>query len=71
MARKFPDRRYRLLRREILPDGWVQQHVVEGTLPNGVEVSMHACCLVTMRDGRISRIEEYLDPAQAAPIRSA
>jgi ketosteroid isomerase-like protein len=24
-----------------------------------------------MRDGRISRIEEYLDPAQAAAIRSA
>jgi ketosteroid isomerase-like protein len=32
---------------------------------------MHACCMVTMRDGRISRIEEYLDPAQAAAIRSA
>jgi ketosteroid isomerase-like protein len=32
---------------------------------------MHACCMVTMRDGRISRIEEYLDPAQAAAIRGA
>lgn len=71
MVRKFPDRRYRLVRREILTDGWVQQHVLEGRLPNGTDVAMHACCMVTMRDGRISRIEEYLDPAQAAAIRGA
>jgi ketosteroid isomerase-like protein len=31
---------------------------------------MLACCVVTVRDGLISRLDEYLDPAQAAPLKN-
>jgi len=70
MSRKLPQRHYRVVRREILPDGWVQQHVLEATLPDGKPFEMHACCVITMKDSVITRLDEYLDPAQAAPLKS-
>ena len=70
MSRKLPQRHYRVVRREILSDGWVQQHVLEATLPDGKPFEMHACCVITMKDGVITRLDEYLDPAQAAPLKS-
>jgi ketosteroid isomerase-like protein len=71
MVRKAPQRNYRVLRREIVPGGWFQQHVLEAQLPNGREMRLHACCVITLEDGRIRRIEEYVDPAQAAVLREA
>ncbi len=35
------------------------------------EMKMFACCVITLKDGLIQRIEEYLDPAQAAVLREA
>ena len=70
MSRKLPQRHFRIVRREILPDGWFQQHVLEATLPDGSPFRMLACCVVTVRDGLISRLDEYLDPAQAAPLKN-
>ena len=70
MSRKLPQRHYRIGRREILPDGWFQQHVLEATLPDGSPFRMLACCVITVRDGLISRLDEYLDPAQAAPLKN-
>jgi len=69
MARKAPGRRYRVVRRELLPGGWFQQHVLEARLPGGRELRMFACCVITLENGLIKRIEEYLDPAQAAVLR--
>jgi ketosteroid isomerase-like protein len=69
MARKAPERRYRVLRRDVVPGGWFQQHVLEAKLANGKEMKMFACCVITLQDGLIKRIEEYLDPAQAAVLR--
>ena len=71
MVRKVPDRHYRVVRRELIPGGWLQQHILEARLPNGREMKMFACCVITLRDGLIQRIEEYLDPAQAAVLREA
>jgi ketosteroid isomerase-like protein len=31
---------------------------------------MLACCIVTMKNGVITRLDEYLDPAQAAPLKA-
>lgn len=64
--RKLPDRRYRLVRREALPDGFLQQHVLEATLPDGKAWSMDACCVVRVENGRVTRLDEYLDSAQAS-----
>ncbi len=71
MVRKVPDRRYSVIRRELIPGGWLQQHILEARLPNGREMKMFACCVITLKDGLIQRIEEYLDPAQAAVLREA
>jgi ketosteroid isomerase-like protein len=69
MVRKAPSRRYRVLRRELVPGGWFQQHVLEAELPGGRSMTLYACCVITLKDGLIRRIEEYVDPAQAAVLR--
>ncbi len=67
-ARTLPGRRYRVLRREALPDGFLQQHVLEASLPDGTDWAMDACVVVRMRDGLIVRLDEYIDSAQAAAL---
>ena len=51
----------------VLDDGFVQQHVLRGTAPGGA-LEVPAMMRVWVRDGRIGRIEEYLDTAQAAVL---
>jgi ketosteroid isomerase-like protein len=69
-ARTLPNRRYRVLRREATRDGYFQQHVVEAVLPDGTDWKMPACLVVTVKDGRITRLDEYLDSAQAAVLQT-
>ena len=71
MVRKAPSRRYRVLRRELVPGGWFQQHVLEAELPGGRKMTLYACCVITLQDGLIRRIEEYVDPSQAAVLRES
>ena len=66
--RTLPDRRYRVIRREALPDAFLQQHVLEATLPDGAPWAMDACLVVRMADGRITRLDEYIDSAKAAAL---
>jgi len=67
--RTLPDRHYRIVRREALADGFLQQHVLEATLPNGEKWSMDACCVIRMKDGKITRLDEYIDSAKGALLR--
>lgn len=67
-VRKLPDRSYRVLRVEALPDGFVQQHVLEATLPGGERWAMDACVVVRMKDGVITRLDEYIDSAKSAAL---
>ena len=48
--------------------GAVQQHVLRGTRRStGEEVALHACVVIAVDDqGRISRLDEYFDSAEAA-----
>lgn len=62
---------YDIARRMPMDGGVVQQHVLRGTLPDGSQVAMPAAMFLYVEDGRVKRIEEYLDSAQAAPIRAA
>ncbi len=68
MARKLPGRHYRVLCREVLKDGFLQQHVLEATLPDGTAWAMPACVIVRMKDGQITRLDEYLDSAHSAAL---
>ena len=63
--------RYDVVRRAATADGVLQQHVLRGRLPGGAEIALHAAMYLQVRDGRITRIEEYLDSGQRAAIKSA
>ena len=62
---------YDITRRVPAPGGVLQQHVLRGTLPDGSDVELHAAMYLQVRDGHITRIEEYLDSARRAEIRKA
>jgi uncharacterized protein len=71
MVRTLPERRYRVIRLEALSDGFVQQHVLEASLPGGGTWSLDACVIVRVRDGLIARLDEYLDSGQVARLSAA
>ena len=62
------DRRYEDVRRSPTPTGFVQQHVLRCTRPDGRRVEVPACLVVTVDGGRITRLEEYLDSAHVARL---
>lgn len=65
----MPERRYEDVVRHPIEGGLVQQHVVRGTAANGNEVELPACLFVQVdAEGLVTRIEEYLDRAQAAVL---
>ena len=60
-------RSYDDIRRVVLDDGFVQQHVLRGTAPGGA-LEVPAMLRVWVRDGQITRLDEYLDTAQVAVL---
>lgn len=68
MAAKVSGKSYDDVRRQETDNGYVQQHVLRGTAPNGEPFEVEACLVVQVRDGRIVRLEEYLDTAQIQPL---
>lgn len=63
------DRRYEVLDRQIFDSGFVQQHIVRATGRKGTPLTFRACLVVKVgADGLITRIDEYLDPADLAPL---
>jgi ketosteroid isomerase-like protein len=67
---KLPDRHYRIQRLTALADGFLQQHVLEATLPDGVKWKLHACVVVRMENGLITRLDEYIDSGEAKALRA-
>lgn len=63
--RKLKNLCYDVKRREPIPDGFYQEHVLKGTLANGDEFEMPACAIIKVEDGRIASLDEYLDSAHA------
>lgn len=61
-------RRYEKVRRELLPTGFVQMHVLRLDLSGGRTVRIPACLVARVSQGRITRIDEYLDSAQVATV---
>ncbi len=68
LCAKLADRRYEIRRRERIPGGFLQEHVLTGTAPDGSAVAMPACLVVTVAGDHIVRINEYLDPAGVAAL---
>lgn len=69
VTRNVTGLRYDDVRRQATPEGFVQQHVLRGVGPSGKAVEIPACIVCTVADGRITRLDEYLDSAQTAALR--
>lgn len=63
--------RYEEVRRTATATGFMEQHVLRGTAPNGEELRVPACIVCTVRDGQIMRLDEYLDSAQIAALTAS
>jgi ketosteroid isomerase-like protein len=62
--------RYEEVRRAATADGFVQQHVLRGTVGD-VAIEIPACIITTIRAGRITRLDEYIDSAHVKPLLAA
>lgn len=59
-------RRYEIVRRHLFDGGFVQEHVVHGTLPDGSAMRLPVCFLCQLDEvGRIKRIAEYFDGSKS------
>ncbi len=67
IAANVKDFRYEDGRCQATPTGFVEQHVTCGIGPKGA-FTIPACIVCTVVDGRISRLDEYLDSAHVARI---
>ena len=65
------DLRYDDIRVDVTPRGYVQQHVLRATAPDGRAIAVPACLVVGLSGDQIVRIDEYMDAAAIAPLLSA
>ncbi len=68
IAAAIPDFRYEQIRCEPTASGFVREHVMRGTSPQGTAFAVPACCVGRVVSGRITRIDEYADPARLADL---
>lgn len=70
MVARILDRVYDDRRVDVFPGGFVQQHVLRGTRKHdGVRLALPACIVCQVRDGKITRLDEYFDSAHVAEFR--
>jgi ketosteroid isomerase-like protein len=63
------ERRYEIIDRQFFDEGFVQQHILHATGHNGGSIAMRVCIVIKLgTNGLISRIDEYFDPEQLAPL---
>lgn len=70
VSRNIGELRYEDIRRSETPAGFVQQHVMRGIAPNGTPIEVPACIVCSVENGKITRLDEYLDAAHTAPLRA-
>ncbi len=62
-------KRYDIVARSETPTGFVQQHVLRGTIAKtGAAFELPACIICTVAGGRITRLDEYFDSAHVAKL---
>ncbi len=70
MVARIRDRLYDNRRVVVFPGGFMQQHVLRGVrVHDDVAVTLPACVICAVVDGRITRLDEYFDSAHVAQFR--
>jgi ketosteroid isomerase-like protein len=65
-VRHISNRVYDERRLSVFDGGFVHQHRLRGTRPDGAAVALDACIVCAVENGRITRLDEYFDSAQVA-----
>ncbi len=63
--------KYEIAERVDLGDRVLQRHILKCRTSNDHLFQIPACMLITVKDGKIHRIDEYLDSGQANALRAA
>ncbi len=63
--------RYEAAIRSATDTGFVEEHKVRGSLPNGGELNLAVCVVADVQDGKVSSLREYVDSAAAAGLMNA
>ncbi len=63
--------RYEDAIRSATDTGFVEEHLVRGTLPDGTELCLSACVVGEVENGKITLLREYVDSAAAAGLIAA
>jgi len=71
LTRSVASIRYEVLERVLLGDRVLQRHNLRCKTAAGDEIVIPACIFITVKNGRIVRIDEYLDTGQANRLRAA
>jgi len=71
VRRRVPDFRYEHVVRADTASGFVEEHDVCGTLPDGSHMRFAVCVVADVRDGVIQVLREYVDTAAAAGLMTA
>lgn len=66
-----PDFRYADARRVATASGFVEEHRVCGTLPDGSSLDVAVCVVADVRGGKVVALREYLDTAAATTLLRA
>ena len=62
-------RSYEIIDRRFFDGGFVQQHILRADHSDGVSIEMRVCIVIKVdAAGLITRIDEYFDPSDMAPL---
>lgn len=65
------DWKYDIWFREATESGFVQQYTLRGKLLNGEVLAIPVCIVLQIREGRIIRLDEYIDSVHTRPMVEA
>lgn len=65
LVANFPERDFVDVRRQPIPGGFVQQHVMTATTASDARKAWPTCIVVRVENGLIARLDEYIDRAGA------
>ena len=71
VKKALPDFRYENAVRSETSTGFVEEHDVCATLPDGKALRIPICVVADVSDGKVTAMREYFDSAAAAPLMAA
>ena len=71
VLRVVKDFRYENPKRSDTATGFVEEHSVRGTLPDGSSLDLAVCVVADVKDGKVCDLREYLDVSAASGLIDA